>query len=667
LTKSEGSDTDKNTEISTKEKSRLKRRTLDTTVSEKHIEMPLKLLSLGAGVIVLMTLFVYIPAMRGGFVWDDDSYVTKNSMLTSVEGLGRIWSDPTSCPQYYPLVFSSFWIERQLWGLRPAGYHVVNVLLHSFCAVLLWILLRRLEVPGAWLAAMVFALHPVQVESVAWITERKNVLSTLFYLASWLCLFHFFRMSSKEGSKDCVECRQWQWYMLGLLLFVCALLSKTTASSLPAAVLLVLWWKRGSVRWRHFTALLPFFALGLGLGLCTLWLERHHVGAQGLEWELSLLERCLIAGRALWFYACNLAWPAELMFNYPRWEVDAGVWWQYAYLLGVLLVVWFLWAFRARLGRGLLAGTLFFCGTLFPALGFFDAYPFRYSFVADHFQYMASIGLIALAVGVLTHVTLKLPVWPRRAGAVLALLFVVLLGVRTWHQGSIYVDLETLWVETLKKNPASWLAHNNLGNILAEQGRIKEASAHYSKALRMKPDHAETHNNLGLALFRQGRIDEALRHYYRAVQIMPHSAQAHNNLAVALNGEGRLDEATSHYFEALGRVKSETLRVKPHFIANVNYNIGTALEQQGRLSEAIDHFSAALRIEPNFVGAHNNLGIALSRQGKLDEAISYFSEALRIKPDDAAARRNLKRALRLAGKEGSHQQVEAYEEPGKEE
>ncbi|MEJ2431379.1 MAG: hypothetical protein P8075_21060 [Deltaproteobacteria bacterium] len=324
------------------------------------------------GLLLFLTLLAYVPAMQGGFIWDDDSYVTENQTLRSLEGLEKIWVQPNSTPQYYPLVFSSFWLEYKLWGLNPTGYHLVNILLHALSALLLYRLLVYLNVPGAWLAAAVFALHPVHVESVAWVAERKNVLSGFFYFSSAFCLFRFFGLAG-EG-----------------------------ASTLPAAMLLVLWWKRGSVKGRELAALAPFFALGLAMGLATAWLEKHHVGAMGSQWDLSLVESFLVAGHALWFYLGKLVWPRELIFNYPRWQVDASIWWQYLYPAGVVLVVVILWLYRKRLGRGPLVGVLFFCGTLFPALGFLDVYPFRYSYVADHFQYLASVGLIVLLVGLIS-------------------------------------------------------------------------------------------------------------------------------------------------------------------------------------------------------------------------------------------------------------------------
>jgi len=583
--------------------------------------------SLLAGLLLLITLLAYIPAIQGGFVWDDDRYLTENQTLRSLEGLKKIWVNPNSTPQYYPLVFSTFWLEYRLWGLRPTGYHLVNVLLHAVSTLLLYRLLLYLNLPGAWLAAAVFALHPVQVESVAWVTERKNVLSGFFYFASAFCLFRFFGIAGEREERSGL----W-WYCSGLLLFACALLSKTITCTLPAAMLLVLWWKRDRLRGRELAALAPFFALGLVMGLATVWLEQHQVGAMGPEWNLSLGERFLIAGRALWFYVGKLIWPAELIFNYPRWQVDAGVWWQYIYPVGVLFVLLFLWIIRDRVGSGPLVGFLFFCGTLFPALGFFDVYPFQYSYVADHFQYLASVGLIALLVGVIATAASKLPEWPGRMASSLGLIVLLLLGVQTWRQGYVYRDIESLWNDTLEKNPESWMAHNNLGILLTEQGKLQEGIDHYSEALRIKPDHAKAHYNLGNALASQGRFKEAIDHYVEALRIKPDYASAHNNLALTLMKQGKFQEAIDHFYQVV--------QIMPER-AEAHYNLAGALAENGRIDEAIDQYNEALRIEPNNTIAHIQLALILLAQERTDKAIEHYNKALSLSPDSTMVLNNL--------------------------
>jgi tetratricopeptide (TPR) repeat protein len=347
--------------------------------------------------------------------------------------------------------------------------------------------------------------------------------------------------------------------------------------------------------------------MGLLLGLFTAWLERHHIGALGSEWELSFLERFLVAGRALWFYVGKLLWPADLIFTYPRWQIDETVWWQYTYPLGVFLVVVLFWTFRKRLGRGALVGILFFCGTLFPALGFFDVYPFRYSYVADHFQYIASIGLITLAVSGVTHAVSRLPEWSKRTVVALGILLLVPLAAQTWRQGYIYEDLETLWRDTLKKNPSSWHRHYDLATILDSEGSLKEAASHFSIALQLNPDYADAHNNLANTLVKQGKFVEAINHYYETLQITPEHPEAHYNLGMVLAVQGRSQEAIKHL--------SKHLRIRP-LHPDAHYNLGTLLAMQGNLEEAISHFSVTLRLKPDHAGARRNLEIASQQMRK---------------------------------------------------
>jgi len=514
--------------------------------------------------------------MRAGFIWDDDEYVEQNLTLRTTAGLARIWFDTTATPQYYPLVHTTFWIEYRLWGLDSTGYHVVNILLHGAASLVLFLVLCEVGFPAgiAWAAAAVFALHPVNVESVAWITERKNVLSALLYLCAGLA---FLRCGPWTTSRT--GPRSVGLYTLSLLLFLGALLSKTITSSLPLALLLILWWKRGRVLWRDTVWVAPMFFVGAVLGLHTLWLERSHVGALGDEWSFSLLERTLVAGRAVWFYFGKILWPAQLTFIYPRWSIDTAAPGQYLFPLAALSALAVLWALRARIGRGPLVGALFFVVTLSPAIGFFDVYPMRYSFVADHFQYLACIGLIVSFVALGDRCT-------RRAGrlrhpAAIGLLAtgLVVLGLLSWDQSHVYRDRETLWRDTLAKNPAAGMAHSNLAGELDRQGRLDEALIHFREALRLvesaqiKIDYAQAHNNVGYALLRKGRVGEAVPHLLRALEIDPGHALANNNLGVVLEQAGRIEEAVGHYTRALRR--------KPDY-GNAQANLARAQAALGR-------------------------------------------------------------------------------------
>lgn len=592
-----------------------------------------------AVLIVLLTLLVYVPAITGGYVWDDDFYVTANSTLRSAEGLKRIWFEPGAVPQYYPLVHTGYWLEYQLWGLDPYGYHLINVLLHALGAVLLWLILRRLSVPGAWFAAMIFALHPINVESVAWITERKNVLSGCFYFASMLAWLRWAGLgdsavprSSASGRRGPPPAPGMPLYALSLTLFLCALLSKSTTFSLPAALLLLVWWKRGRVGGRDLAPLLPFCAAGIASGLFTLWMEVTHVGASGVEWSLTVVQRLLLAGRALWFYAGKIFLPLEQCFIYPHWEIDPLAWWPYLFPAAALATLTLCWVWRRRLGRGPLTALLFFAGTLSPALGFFNVYPMRYSWVADHFQYLAGIGLIALACGWAATRLAGSGATVRRLAAVAGLILLVLLGTLSWRQGHAYADRETLWRDTLTKNPDAWIAHNNLAGLLTESGRFPEAIEHFTEALRLRPEDPDVHANLGLALAGTGNLDAAATEYLLALEAEPQNADLHARLAELEDERGNLEQTAAHYRDAL--------RIEPGN-AQRHTKLGVALAGLGQTEKAVAEYRRALLLDPTLADTHNNLGAALADMGRTAEAQAQYLEALRLDPDSADARVNL--------------------------
>jgi tetratricopeptide (TPR) repeat protein len=589
--------------------------------------------------IVLLVMVVYLPALRGGFVWDDDDYVTANAALGGLDGLRRIWFEPGATPQYYPLTFSTFWLEQFAWGLRPPGYHLVNILLHAANAVLLWRVLRALAVPGAWLAAAIFALHPVHVESVAWIAERKNVLSGFFYLLSSLAYLRFTGLGD-SGTQNPEPRTQNFFYAGSLVLFIFALLSKSVTCTLPLAILLVLWWKRGRIGWRRdMLPLTPFFGAAGIMAATTVWMEHGIVGARGPDWALSFMERCLVAGRAFWFYVFKLAWPDRLAFNYAKWDIDAGSWWQYLFPIGVLAVLIVLWTRRAKIGRGPVAAVLFFALTLFPALGFVDYYPMIYSYVADHFVYLASIGLIALLAAWISGfeiLQLKFQA-PARIGALTMFLTLALL---TWRQCGIYTDLKTLWSDTLAKNPNSWLAHNNYGTLLVEEGKLEEAGYHFERALRLNPSYDNAHYNMGVVFAQTGKPGEAIACYREALRLNPESAQAHHNLGLVFAGQGDLD---------LGIVEFQrAILIKPDY-AKAHNNLGLTLAGKENWEAASAHYAEAIRIDPGFADPYNNLGVLQARLGRLAEAQGNFEAALRARPDSAPVHANLGRTLSQKG------------------
>jgi len=583
--------------------------------------------SLLALALLTATAIAYHPVWHGGLLWDDDGHLTRRDLATSI-GLWRIWFEIGATQQYYPEVHSIFWLFNRLWGANTLGYHLANITLHASSAFLVALILRRLRVPGAVLAAAVFALHPMQVESVAWMSELKNTLSGVLYLGSFLTYLRF------------RDHRAPSTYRLALALFVLAVLSKSVTASLPAAILVVAWWQRGRITIKDdVRPLAPFFAIGLVAGIGTAWVERTLIGAQGADFQFSLLERTLIAGRALWFYLATIVWPTHLTFIYPRWDIGHAATWEFLAPASAIAVLAGLWTLRSRT-RAPLASALFFAGTLLPVLGFVNIYPFRYSFVADHFAYLASLGVIVPLSAVVAIAAARLG--GARQHATLATATVALgttLAVCTWQQSTSYVDSETLFRATLARNPDCWMAYNNLGSILLSRRPHGAGAAvpMLEKAIALNPANAEAHTNLGLAWEQLGRIDDALAEHQAAVKLEPRLALGHNNLGNIHAKLERADDAIADFQEAL--------RLNPN-LKGVHSNLALALTMAGRLPEAVAEAGAAVDRDPDDAQAQDTYGLVLADTGRFDDAVKRYQEAVQLDPDNAEAHNHLANALR---------------------
>jgi protein O-mannosyl-transferase len=623
------------------------------------------------------TLAAYFPSIGGGLLWDDGAHITA-LRLQAWRGLWMIWSRLGTTQQYYPILHSAFWLEHRVWGDSVVGYHLVNVTLHATSACLFALVLARIRpegsgMPGAeWLAAAVFALHPVCAESVAWISEQKNTLSLAFYLLAALAYLRF------DRSRGC------GWYLLGLGLFAAALLSKSVTATLPAALLLAIVLRRGRISPRRdVVPLLPWFAIGIFSGLFTAWVERTYIGASGKAFDLGLAERGLLAGRVVWFYLGKLVWPRDLIFIYPRWHVVLSASWSLG-SLAVLAVAGALWGVR-KWSRGPLVAFLFFVGSLFPALGFLNVYPFLFSYVADHFQYLACLGIIALAAdggaSLAQAATRRLQGAGRRAGVLalggLAAAMLAALFILTWRQAGVYRDAGVLYRDTLAKNPECWMADNNLGVYLTEKGQFNDSIAHLEHAVKLKADYADAHNNLGNALVKvPGNTARAVAEFEAAIRLEPRMAQAHANLGLALvNTPGReregigelaialqgnennpdyaqvhadLGGALAAQAEGIAMAKAEfatAIRLVPGS-ADIREKFGLALARAALPLEAVDQFEGALHLRPDDADYHNNLGSELLILGRVPDAIAQFREAIRLNPQFAIAHFYLGRALR---------------------
>jgi protein O-mannosyl-transferase len=583
-------------------------------------------------ILMLSVALTYTTVWRAGFIWDDDNHLTANPCIVGPLGLKEIWT--TRAADICPLVFTTFAAEHALWGLDPLPYHLVNVLLHGACAVLLWRVLRSLRVEGAWLGAALWALHPIEVESVAWITEMKNTESGLFFLLS--ILFFVRWLGARDAAEPTGVRRN---YTLSLLFAALAMASKSSTVILPIVLCLCAWWMEGRWYWRNATRALPFFALSIASSALSIWTQGLQlVTFTDPQWLRSWPERLVTAGDAIWFYLGKLLWPHPLITVYPRWQVNAAHWSSYLPLLAVAVLLSTCWIERARWSRAYLFAFSYFVAALLPVLGLIDNFIFHYSFVFDHFQYLASMGPLALAGTGLTQfsdfIVPKKP-WLQSS---LAAALLLLLGVSSWARTYVYKSPETLWSDTLIKNPSCWVGYNNLGIVLLQKGQFDEAAEQFQKALEINPEYSEAYSNLGLAFFHKGWLDRAIMNYQQALEMTPKSFVTHGDLGNALLQKGRVADAVVQYEKALA--------IKPNY-EEAHSNLALAFLQQGQLDAALAQYKKALEITDSF-GTHNNIGMVLVQKGKTDEAIGQFQEALRLKPDFGPARYNLAKAAILA-------------------
>lgn len=590
------------------------------TSQTKH-DRPGASLPVLAILLVVLTFVTYAPVLRGGFTWDDELLITDNPVTRDADGLRKLWFT-TEALDYYPITGTLYWLEWRAWGNNATGYHVINVLLHAANAVLVWMVLRRLKVAAAWLAALVFAVHPVNVATAAWISEQKSTLSLLFAATSVLFWLRFY------------DENRWRWYGLALAAFLLALLSKTAIVMLPMVLLGCVWWTRGRVRWPDVWRSVPFFAVSLVLGLVTVWFQ-YHRAMQGIPVRsASFLVRLVAAGWVPWFYLYKVFLPLNLMVIYPKWQINAGHW--VSYVPGALLVVCFfvLWWERRTWGRPLLFGLGYFVVTLFPVLGFVDQGFYSYSLVADHWQYCSIIGVIALAVAAGDRACRRMGRPGRHWGTAVTVAAVSVLGVASWQRCNVYASNERLWRDNVAKNPRAWLAWLNLGLNKQWAGHPDVAVGYLERALRLNPDDPDVNTSLAQVLLQLGRTQEAVSRFEQVLRVDPNDAGAHNNLALALLRLGRAPEAIPHLEQAL--------QINPDNV-NAHINLANALFQEGKVSEAFSHYQQALRLNPDSPLVHANLGVALEKSGRVPEAIEQFQQALKLNPDLTVAKEAIER------------------------
>jgi tetratricopeptide (TPR) repeat protein len=587
-----------------------------------------------AALIVAAAIWVFWPVLRGDWLWDDPELVTQNQLVQSDDGLWKIWFEPLSMVDFQPIKFTVSWLEWHLWGRDTTGYHLVNLALHITSALLVWRLLARFRLRGAWLGGLLFAVHPMTVESVAWIAELKNTLALPPFLLAMICYVDY---EEKRRPRD---------YALAFAWFFAAMLCKASMVMFPAVILLYGWWERGRIGGRDLRNSAPFFALSLGIGVATIWFLEHH--SEDAPVPLGgFFARLACAGLAIGFYFGKSFWPVGLLPVYLLWKVDPPTALEFVPWLCIAGALYWLWRRRAGWGRPALLGVGFFLINLLPFVGFNAGSYMRFTWVMDHVNYLPILGLIGLVAAGWGDVMERLRPGLQIGAAALTGAVVGLLAWESHGYASRFFNQETLWTYAMERQPEMWIPHVNLGAWL-QLVDLPAAIAQDEEAIRLYPRSVEANINLGSALDAAGRVPEALVRDEIAVRLAPQNPGAHNNLGNVLNKEGRTDEALQELQKAA--------ELDPNY-PDPHMTMGAIWEKRGRLDEAMASFAKALELQPNSARARNNLGVVWEKKGNAPEALAQYREAVALDGANAEARMNLGRLLFLTG-----QQEEGLEE-----
>jgi tetratricopeptide (TPR) repeat protein len=571
-----------------------------------------------AAALVTLTLAAYASVLAwGGFVWDDNLLLTENRVIASPDGLGLFWAAGKSF-DYLPLTWSTLWLEWRAWGASPTGYHVTNVLLHAASVVMVYLLLRRLKVPGAILAAAIFAVHPVNVASVAWISERKNTLSMLLYL---LTILAFLRFDDR---------RRWTDYGLALLLFAAALLSKSSVVCAPLVLAAILWWRHSRLAWRGLLAVAPFLLLSVAGAIVTVHFQNTQAIGESTPRPEGFLSRLAVAGMAPWFYLSKDLLPTNLAMIYPRWTVAGDSVRDFLPGLAILAGLAALVMLRKKpWARATLLAAVYFLLSLLPVLGFLQMSFHEHSLVADHWQYLAILGPIALLSAAAWRFASRLPREGLRLLCVAGFsLIVAILTLLTWRQGLAYRNANALWTDTLKANPACPEAYYDLGRSISTSGLADRSVVYFLKAIELRPRYSEAHNNLGYDYVTLGMTELAAEHFARAVEFNPSNIEARFNLAQTLCDLGRTKEAAGQYRELSRQTSNWLARPMANF-ARILASADDPSERNG--AEALRWARRACQVNkyqnPMYL---DTLAMALAETGQFDQAVQTANQARSI-------------------------------------
>ncbi|MGI9228762.1 MAG: tetratricopeptide repeat protein [Gammaproteobacteria bacterium] len=593
--------------------------------------------------LLLMVLVSFWPAFSAGFVWDDNVFIVKEPRVSTLTGLADIWLRPLGNAEfhYWPILYTSFWLDYQLWGFNPAGFHATNLLLHGANTVLLWRLLLRMNIPGAWLIAAVFALHPLRAEAVVWVIARKDLLATLFYLLAAGCWLRY-----RERPETATYLALLAWYVAGML-------SKSVAITLPVVLLVWVWWQRGRIVGRDLAQITPLLLLGLAVGIY----DMNLFNAQAVhDFNYSVAERLIIAGKAVWFYVGKLLWPHPLMFHYPHWDVSPANPLNWLGLLAALTLVAGLWLARHRIGRGPLAGILFFTITILPVLGLVSFGYMKFSFVADRYLYLPGIGLMSVLIAA------AVTAWQRLSkhhsplegaskqakpslvgGQALVIILLTTYGTLTFQRAYVYENDIVLFRHIIATNPDAPEAWFNLGTVMMAQKQEQEAAIEaFREAIKQDPTIAKVYINLGSVLMKLERNEEAETAFRRAIELEPkdftqesmplrarHEAtMAHLNLSNVLLDLKRPQDAETSLRNALALEPDDAI---------AQQSLASLLHQQGRNQEAMTLLRKLTQTTEPTITIYLLMGEVATALGRTELAARYFQQATTLKPEGASA------------------------------
>jgi|GEM_PF-552067 len=580
------------------------------------------------GILILAaSVLVNGASVKYGFNWDDDYHVTSNPCVAGPWGIGHIWT--SSNANFFPFVLTTLRLEFLAWGAKPSLFHFVNLLFHSLDGILLWMVLKEVKVRWAFLGALLWTIHPVQSESAEWISEQKNTESAFFYLIAIYCFLKWLA-KGKEGSMPL--------YLATFIFSLLALTSKTSTVMLPVLMSVLAWWMGTRVDKRVLSALTPFYLLSVAAGILTVLEQKYHVGAVGHEYTLSLIERLGLSGMTPWFYLAKLLTPWTVCFIYPKWDHESLVLAGLALLPVNLLGVTGLIMFRGiSVCRVVLFATLCFVIPLLPVMGFFDGYFFRYSYVSDHFQYLASMAPLALlgaGLGTLAHSDSK-GRGPRSVMAVCISILVLILLI--WVNISLtprFLDRKALWTDTLKRNPNCWMAMNNLGLLELSAGRTDAAERFFQSAIRIHPNDEGDWNNLGVLNMDRGDFVTAKKNLEKALEINPKESKILDNIARLNLLQGKEGEAMSWFTRAVNANELNSKAV---------CHLSALLIKMGQSNEAQAILEKTARVVPRDPKLHLLLASILYSKGQFTESLRENQNALFLDPSDQEANHNLAR------------------------